>query len=121
LLTTALGGGRGALQVAVDVDETRRVLGGVAARVAAASVAVLVAAAAGWLLARRITRRLVRLAGVAEEVSVSGRVDHEVPVDGRDEVGRLSSSFTRCSAGSRPPGMRRTGWCRTPRTSCGPR
>ena len=26
-LTTALGGGRGALQVAVDVDQTRRVLG----------------------------------------------------------------------------------------------
>jgi two-component system sensor histidine kinase MprB len=58
------------------------------------SIAVLLAAAgAGWLLARRITRRLVRLAGIAEEVSVHGRVDQEVPVDGRDEVGRLSTSF----------------------------
>ena len=35
----------------------------------------------------------MRLAGVAKEVSVSGRVDREVPVDGRDEVGRLSASF----------------------------
>ena len=30
---------------------------------------------------------------VAEEVGVDGRVDHEVPVEGRDEVGRLSASF----------------------------
>ena len=94
VLTTALGGGRGALQVAVDVDETRRVLGGTANQITLVSVVVLLGAAGtGWLLARRITRRLVRLAEVAEEVSASGRIDREVPVDGRDEVGRLSSSF----------------------------
>jgi two-component system, OmpR family, sensor histidine kinase MprB len=94
VLTTGLGDGRGALQVAVDVDETRHVLAGMANEIAGVSLAVLLAAAAaGWLLARRITRRLVRLAGVAEEVSVSGSVDREVPVDGRDEVGRLSASF----------------------------
>ena len=94
VLTTALGGGRGALQVAVDVDQTRRVLGGTADQIAAVSFAVLLAAAAaGWLLARRITRRLVALARVAEDVSVSGVVDREVPVDGHDEVGRLSASF----------------------------
>lgn len=94
---TALGGGRGALLVAVDVDETRRVLGGTATRIAGASAAVLlVAAAAGWLLARRITRRLERLTRVAEQVSVDGRVEHavEVPVEGRDEVGRLAASLT---------------------------
>lgn len=92
--TTALGPGRGALQVAVDVDDTERELGGLAIEIAAVSGAVLLAAAvAGWLLAWRITRRLVRLTGIAEEVSRDGRVDHEVPVDGRDEVGRLSASF----------------------------
>jgi two-component system sensor histidine kinase MprB len=94
LLTTSLGGGHGALQVAVDVDQTKRVLAGMAGQIAWVSAAVLLAAAAaGWLLARRITHRLVRLAGVAEEVSDSGSVDREVPVDGRDEVGRLSASF----------------------------
>jgi signal transduction histidine kinase len=38
---------------------------------------LLAAAGAGWLLALRITRRLVRLTGIAEEVSVHGRVDQE--------------------------------------------
>jgi two-component system sensor histidine kinase MprB len=93
-LTTALGGGRGALQVAVDVDQAHRVLTGLAREVAAVSLAVLLAAAgAGWLLARRITRRLVRLAGVAEEISGHGGIEREVPVEGRDEVARLSSSL----------------------------
>lgn len=94
VLTTALGGGQGALQVAVDVDDSERVLRGMAIEVTAASIAVLlVAAGAGWLLARRITRRLVRLTAIAEDVSAHGGVTQEVPVDGRDEVGRLSASF----------------------------
>jgi two-component system sensor histidine kinase MprB len=93
-LTTALGAGRGALQVAVDVDQSHAMLAGMAREVAGASLAVLLAAAAlGWLLARRITRRLVRLAGIAEEISAHGEVERQIPVDGRDEVGRLSSSL----------------------------
>lgn len=94
VLTTALGGGRGALQVGIDIDRTHHVLGGMARQITVVSLVVLLAAAsAGWLLARRITRRLVRLAGIAEEVSAHGRVDRDIPVDGRDEVGRLSASF----------------------------
>ena len=94
VLTTGLADGRGALQVAVDVDLTLRVLHGLAIQIAWVSLAVLVAAAAaGWLLARRITRRLVRLTGIAEDVSVHGRVDQDVPVEGTDEVARLSASF----------------------------
>jgi two-component system sensor histidine kinase MprB len=50
------------------------------------------------LLARRITRRLERLAGIAEDVSFDGRADASGLVDGRDEVGRLSASFTRMLA-----------------------
>jgi two-component system sensor histidine kinase MprB len=94
VLTTALGAGRGALQVAADIDESQRVLRGMALEIAWAGGAVLLAAAGiGWLLARRITRRLVRLAEIAEQVSIHGGVEREVPVDGRDEVGRLSASF----------------------------
>ncbi|GLZ36695.1 ATP-binding protein [Actinokineospora sp. NBRC 105648] len=84
----------GALQLAVDVDETRHVLSSLATRITLVSALVLVvAAAAGWFIARRVTRRLVRLTGLAEQVSASGSLDVEVPIHGRDEVGRLAMSF----------------------------
>ncbi|WP_328505769.1 sensor histidine kinase [Streptomyces sp. NBC_00391] len=93
-LTIALGEGRGALQAAIPLEPTRDVLVGVAQEIAGAVLAVVLAAAgAGWLLARRITRPLVRLAGAAEEISADDPADREVPVDGRDEVARLSASF----------------------------
>ena len=94
VLTTARGDGAGALQVATDVDDVQRVLHGMAIEIAWVSGLVLLGAAgAGWLVARRITHRLTRLAGIAEQVSGYGGVEREVPVDGRDEVGRLSASF----------------------------
>jgi two-component system sensor histidine kinase MprB len=94
VVTVAQNHGQGALQLAIDVDETRYVLSSLAMRIAMISALVLVVAAAvGWFIARRITRRLVRLTGLAEQVSSSGRLDVEVPVDGRDEVGRLAASF----------------------------
>ncbi|WP_326575234.1 HAMP domain-containing histidine kinase [Streptomyces sp. NBC_00481] len=93
-LTIALGEGRGALQAAIPLEPTRDVLVGIAQEIAGAVLAVVLAAAgAGWLLARRITRPLVRLAGAAEEISADDHADREVPVDGRDEVARLSASF----------------------------
>lgn len=97
-LTTALGGNRGALQIAVQVDQTHYVLDGMAREIAMVSFAVmLLAAGAGRLLAGRITRHLIRLAEVAEVVSADGRVGPGGvgPVGGRDEVGRLSASFSR--------------------------
>ncbi|WP_020638953.1 HAMP domain-containing sensor histidine kinase [Amycolatopsis balhimycina] len=96
VITVALGPGRGAVQLAVDVDESRYVLKGLAARITGVSALVLaVAALAGWLLARQITRRLVRLTDVTEQVS-DGRLDDvAVPTGGRDEVGRLATSFDR--------------------------
>ncbi len=104
ILTTSLGGGAGALQVAMDVDLSNRLVQGTANEIAVVSLIVLVvAAAAGWLLAGRITQRLVRLTRVAEQVSARGGVsgpDVEAlgaPVEsvrGADEVGRLSASFT---------------------------
>ena len=98
-LTTALGGDHGALQVAVPVDQTHHVLGGMAREIAGAGLAVLVVAAGtGRLLAGRITRRLARLATVAEEVSVVDHADGSGLEGGRDEVGRLSASFSRMLA-----------------------
>jgi len=94
VLTVALGPGRGSLQLGIDVDETRHVLSDLAQRMTWVSVAVLAgAAAAGWLIARQITRRLVRLTRLAEEVRAGRRPGLGVPDRGRDEVGRLSASF----------------------------
>lgn len=98
VLTTALGDGR-ALQVGVDIDQTRRVLGGMAYQITLISLGVLVAAAAaGWLLARHITGRLQRLARAADAVTAqglpaAGDAEHELPVGGSDEVGRLATSL----------------------------
>ena len=93
VLTTSQGRSSGALQVAMDIDLSLHVLHDMAIEIAWVSLAVLVAAAAaGWLLARRITRRLVRLTGLAEQVSMRGTAE-EMPVEGGDEVGRLSASF----------------------------
>ncbi|MGW5740519.1 ATP-binding protein [Amycolatopsis sp. NPDC003861] len=96
VITVALGPGRGAIELGIDVDESRHVLKGLAARITGVSALVLaVAALAGWLLARQITRRLVRLTDVTEQVS-DGRLDDvAVPTGGRDEVGRLATSFDR--------------------------
>ncbi|GLY38228.1 two-component sensor histidine kinase [Amycolatopsis sp. NBRC 101858] len=96
VITVALGPGRGAVQLGIDVDESRHVLSALAARITGVSALVLVVAAlAGWLLARQITRRLVRLTDVTEQVS-DGRLDDvTVPTGGGDEVGRLATSFDR--------------------------
>ncbi|GAB3147108.1 HAMP domain-containing sensor histidine kinase [Amycolatopsis stemonae] len=95
-ITVALGPGRGAVQLGIDVDESRNVLSGLATRITGVSALVLVVAAlAGWLLARQITRRLVRLTDVTEQVSEGRLDDVAVPTGGRDEVGRLVTSFDR--------------------------
>lgn len=94
VLTQSLGGTRGAVQVGRDLNEAARILRHLAIVTALVGLAVLVLAAiAGWWLARRITRRLTRLTGMAETVSQHGDLDVEFAMPGRDEVGRLSSSL----------------------------
>lgn len=93
LLTVSLGGGRGAVQVARGLGESERVLSTLAVQIALAGVVVLVIAAGiGWLVARRITGQLGRLAATAERVAATERLDTEVPT-GKDEVGRLGASL----------------------------
>lgn len=100
VLSTALGDGRGVLQVGLDVENIRLVLGGMAIEITWVSLAVLLlAAGAGWLLARRITARLARLTHIAEHLDLDelgelGDTSLTAPASGRDEVGRLAGSFT---------------------------
>ncbi|MFJ1602836.1 ATP-binding protein [Streptomyces sp. NPDC088253] len=94
--TVALGGGRGAVQVAQQFSDTEDLLRELQQRTVLLVGAVVIASGLfGWWLARRITRRLVRLAGAAEDVARTGRLGIQVPVAGYDEVARLGRSFDR--------------------------
>ncbi|MFG3259774.1 ATP-binding protein [Streptomyces sp. NPDC048172] len=92
--TVALGGRRGAVQVAQQFSDTEDLLADLQQRTVWLTAAVMTASGMiGWWLARRITRRLVRLTAVAEDVAASGRLDANVTATGRDEVGRLARAF----------------------------
>lgn len=64
---------------------------------ALAEMAVLLAvvgAALAWIISRRFTRPLVELTGAAEAMA-HGRYSQRVETRGRDEIGRLGTSFNR--------------------------
>ncbi|GGZ15309.1 sensor histidine kinase [Streptomyces poonensis] len=94
--TVSLGDGRGAVQVAQEFSDTEDLLRELQQRTVLLVSAVVVSAGLfGWWLGRRLTRRLVRLAGAAEDVARTGQLAIQVPVTGRDEVARLGRSFDR--------------------------
>ncbi len=82
------------VQVARDLAETNRALDGLDRRLVAGVVLVsAVAAALGWLLARRLTRPIVELTAATEQVAVTKQFDQPVAARGTGEVGRLADSF----------------------------
>ena len=82
------------LQIARPLEEYERVLHDLRNRTILLVVVVgLGAAALGWMIAMTVTRPLVRLTRAATDVERSRRLDVEVPVDGKDEVGRLGDAF----------------------------
>ena len=94
MATAPLGNGQGAAMAARPFGETQRVLDATRNRtILSVSVVTLLAAAAGWLAARQLTRRLVRLTAAAEHVADTGRLDVSVPAHGKDEAGRLAHAF----------------------------
>ncbi|HVF20521.1 MAG TPA: HAMP domain-containing sensor histidine kinase [Mycobacteriales bacterium] len=85
---------RGAIQVGRSLAETDRLLDTLRRRtLVAVLLAVAAAAALGWLIARQVTERLVRLTAAAQAVAATGRLDVPVPVSGDDETGRLGKAF----------------------------
>ncbi|MEU0676086.1 HAMP domain-containing sensor histidine kinase [Streptomyces sp. NPDC006172] len=94
--TVALGGGRGAVQIAQEFSGTEDLLRALQQRTLILMIAVVTAAGLfGWWLARRITHRLVILTTAAEDVARTRRLGVQVPVTGHDEVGRLGRAFDR--------------------------
>jgi len=77
-----------------SLAETNRVLDSVRNRsILVGLVIIVLAAAAGVLIARRTTGPVTRLGAAADTIAASGRLDIEVPPGGRDEIGRLSRAF----------------------------
>ncbi len=85
----------GKIRIIRDLAATENVLAAIRERSALIGIGVIaLAALAGWLIARRVVRPMVRLTSAAEEVAATGRLDHPVPTNGRGEVGRLARAFT---------------------------
>lgn len=94
VLTRSAGRGAGAVQAARSLDEVDRVLAELGRRTVVAVVVVsALAALAGVLVARQVTRRLARLTAAAESVAATGDLGLRVPVAGADETGRLGAAF----------------------------
>ncbi len=94
VLTVSLGGSRGAVQAARSVAESDRVLALLRSRMLVVTVVVMMLGAVGGvLIGGSITRRLLRLVGVAEAVADTGPTGATVPADGTDEVARLGRAF----------------------------
>lgn len=86
----------GFAEVGRSLDETDAVLQDLRRRTILLVVLVAIGAAAvGVIIADRVARPLRRLAATAENVSATGRLDADLSdVRGRDEVGRLGTSFS---------------------------
>jgi two-component system, OmpR family, sensor histidine kinase MprB len=93
IVTVAIGGGVGAIQVGRNLRVVDSLLDVVRVQILlVGAVTLAVAAAAGWFVASRIARRLVDLTRAAEEAG-AGHLDLVVPEGGSDEVGRLGKAF----------------------------
>jgi two-component system OmpR family sensor kinase len=76
-----------------DFEEVEAAVSFIRNRVLLATLAALVLALlGGWLVARRLGRRVRRLERAAEEVSRGSFVD-PLPVDSKDELGQLTRTF----------------------------
>ena len=86
--------GGGAIQIARSLDATQHALASIRNLALAVGVAVIaLAALAGWVIARRTTRPVLRLTDAAEAVGATGQLEIPVPPGGKDEVGRLARAF----------------------------
>jgi signal transduction histidine kinase len=89
---------RGVALYSRDFEEVEAAVSFIRNRVLLATLAALVLALlGGWLVARRLGRRVRRLERAAEEVSRGSFVD-PLPVDSKDELGQLTRTFNEMQA-----------------------
>ena len=83
-----------ALQIARDLDETDAVVASLRSRLAVlGAIAIAIAAAGGWLVARRMVRPIEELQGATDRVASTGDLSAPVAVKGTDEIAGLATSF----------------------------
>ncbi len=93
MLTVSVTDG-GAVQFARSLQETEDVLDRIRNQTLLIVVGLsALAALVGIVIAQQVTRRLVRLTDAASAVATSGDLELQVPVEGRDETGRLGTAF----------------------------
>ncbi len=68
--------------------------------VATLAAALLLSAAVGYALTRTLRREMARALGIAQAIG-AGRLDNEIPRDGRSEAGRLMASLAAMQDGLR--------------------
>ena len=83
-----------ALQIARDLDETDAVVASLRSRLAVlGAIAIAIAAAGGWLVARRMLRPIEELQDATDRVASTGDLRAPVAVKGNDEIAGLAASF----------------------------
>ncbi len=93
MITSHLDDG-GAVQVAVDLEDSKGLAGSVRGRSLIIGLLMsALAGLAGWWLARRTTRPLRQLAASAETVAATRDLSATIDLDRDDEIGRLADSF----------------------------
>jgi two-component system response regulator HydG len=93
-----LEGKAGMLRLGMSEQPLRRQVYGLWLQMVLITAVILVAGVAiGHLFLKRVTGPLSELSKAAEDIS-GGRLDVQVAVSGRDEVGRLSASFNRMAS-----------------------
>ena len=85
---------RAAMQVARDLSETDAILARLRTELMLLGLGgVVIAAGAGWWVARRSMRPVGDLTLAAERVAATHDLTASIPVDRDDEIGRLAASF----------------------------
>jgi two-component system sensor histidine kinase MprB len=86
----------GAVQIAQGTQSASRALDTVRDRsLLVGAIVILLAAGAGWLIARRAAAPLAALAATAERIAETGKPEAApIAIGGRDEVGRLGRAFS---------------------------
>jgi len=93
VLTVAARSG-GAAQIARSIADTNNVLSTLDLRLLLIALAgTAVAAAAAWLIARRIVRPVEQLTVAAEQIAQTQELGHRIEIGRHDELGRLAGSF----------------------------